>query len=642
MNRRRFLGACAIGALGGALGFPAILRARRGAYRRVLLLGMDGIDFGLVREFCKAGHLPSFQRLLESGTLAPLATSTPPQSPVSWTCIGTGVGPGAHGMFDFLERDPKRYLPRLAITRLEGGGLFGDPRYVNPVQARPFWDELADTEIPATVIKWPVTFPAPDKSRVRLLSGMGVPDVQGNIGRYTFYTDAPDDGGPAGHKLARLEFVDGMAHSEVRGPLVAGIAGTSPATLELVVTRTEKGVRVSVDGRTADLVQGRFSDWMPMRFDMGFGRSMSAIGRFCLVEAAPHVRLYLTPLNLDPVDPAFPISSPPDYAAEMSRAVGRYATLGIPADTKALTEGRLTEETFLDFCDGLLTEQERLFEYEFGRFETGLLAGVLFTTDRVQHMFWAARDPQHPLHTPDYARRYGSVLPDLYRRMDRQLGRILAEIGDDTLFLAFSDHGFGPYRHSVHLNRWLAERGHLALTGKPDPGDPDAGALFANVDWKHTAAYAMGLNSIYVNLEGREGEGVVSESARSALVARIASELEDFRDPQSGARVVEAAFPAASAYGGAANAPDIVVGFRPGYRASWQTAVGGCPEEIVSANTGRWSGDHCIAPGFVPGMVCSNRPLAGDSLSVYDIAPTVLAALGLDTPRRYVGRNCVG
>ncbi|WP_462326434.1 alkaline phosphatase family protein [Desulfobaculum sp.] len=638
MNRRQFVKGCAACGAMASFGFPAVVRARPKGYRRVVLLGMDGIDFGLVHKYAAAGELPAFKALLEGGKAAPLATTTPPQSPVSWTSIATGVGPGQHGMFDFLERDPESYTPRLAITRQQSGGaLFGAPEYVNPVQARPFWEDVADADIPATVLKWPVTFPAPDKSRAKLLSGMGVPDVQGNIGRYAFYTDAPDDGGPAGHKVVRLVFSGAAAQTEVRGPLVAGLTGTKPATVDMTIRRTADGVRLVAGEHDLTLAPGAFSPWLTFSFNMGFGRTVSAMGRFCLVQAAPHVRLYLTPLNLTPADPAFPISSPAGYAGELAENIGNFATLGIPADTKALTEGRLTNETFLTLCYDLLTEQEKLFDYGFANAPEGLMAGVLFTTDRIQHMFWAALDPKHPLYSKQYAKRYGGVLLELYKRMDARLARLMQDVDDRTLLLAFSDHGFSTYRHSVHVNRLLAAKGHLTLTGAADPADPDAGALFANVDWAQTAAYAVGLNSVYVNLQGREGEGVVPPSRRDELVRRIAADLESFRHQETGEQAVAKAFDGRKLYGNAPGAPDIVLGFRPGYRSSWQTAVGGCPEMMVSANRKKWSGDHCIAPGFVPGIVCSNVPLAAKAPSVRDIAPTVLAALGLPVPKRYTG-----
>jgi predicted AlkP superfamily phosphohydrolase/phosphomutase len=167
--------------------------------------------------------------------------------------------------------------------------------------------------------------------------------------------------------------------------------------------------------------------------------------------------------------------------------------------------------------------------------------------------------------------------------------------------LVLSDHGFAPFRRAVHLNRWLADNGYLALKD----GRSDAGIGFSGVDWSRTRAFAVGLNSVFLNLEGRESKGIVKPGEVAALKRRIMQELPGMMDPEGGESVVVEVFDGEQAYSGNANAdaPDLVVGYAPGYRASWQTTLGGVPKALVEDNARKWSGDHCITPEAVPGVL---------------------------------------
>jgi len=125
------------------------------------------MDPRITESMMEKGELPNFSRLHYSR----LPTINPSQSPVVWTTIATGVPPSDHGIFDFIQRDPKNYLPYLSMLQLKGF------RYLRPVRAKTFWEKASEKEIPSTIIRWPVTFPpAPFKGRI--LSGLGVPDIR--------------------------------------------------------------------------------------------------------------------------------------------------------------------------------------------------------------------------------------------------------------------------------------------------------------------------------------------------------------------------------------------------------------------------------------------------------------------------------
>jgi predicted AlkP superfamily phosphohydrolase/phosphomutase len=282
-------------------------------------------------------------------------------------------------------------------------------------------------------------------------------------------------------------------------------------------------------------------------------------------------------------------------------------------------------------CDDIIAKQEEMFWYEFERFKQGMFASVFFTTDRIQHVFWSTRDPAHPIYSRKYAKEYGHVIPDCYCRMDKILGKVLKSTNDRTLLIVCSDHGFTTFRKAVNLNSWLVHNGFMHLKQKPDPDDLRGGPLFKYVDWKKTKAYALGLGSIYINLQGRESSGIVSKEKYQGVLNSLREKLSSFRDPETGARVVKSIYSSREIYHGVNTnqAPDHIVGFNTGYRMSWQTAIGGTPSELLEVNKNKWSGDHCVDPSLVPGSLLINRKIKARGPSLFDIAPTILQHYGL-------------
>jgi predicted AlkP superfamily phosphohydrolase/phosphomutase len=604
--------------------------------KKVIVLGIDGFDPKMVRTLMSQGELPHFAALAQSGFFSSLATSNPPQSPVAWSCIATGNNPGKHGVYDFLIRNPKSYLPDLSIIRMKKGGLqLSGPSFAPSRQSEAFWETLSKAGIDSTVLRWPMTFPPEDVSG-RILSGLGVPDIKGGLGRYTYFTSkVPKNNEEGADKVVLVKVFENRVKTEMEGPLVSGLTGNKTVKIPLtVLLDRERGLAtLHLDGKDYEVKEKAWSPWIRVRFDAGFFNKVYGICRFYLAELKPFFSLYLTAVQVDPEAPCFPISQPANYAAELAAKVGTYYTLGIPEDTKAVTEHRLSEDGFLGMCDQIVSEQEAMFRYELERFKQGLLATVFFTTDRIQHIFWATQDPSHPAFNEQSVRDYGQVMNDYYRRLDRILGETMAKVDDKTLLVVCSDHGFTSFRKAVHLNTWLAGNGFMALKKEPNAQDTQGGPLFQNVDWKSTKAYAMGLGSIYINLKDREGEGTVSREDYPKVVNDLRDRLLGFRDPATGEQVVKAAYPRAEIYKGrfVEDAPDLVVGFSDGYRMSWQSAIGGAPAQLIEENNQKWTGDHCMDPSLVPGVLFMNRKLNSESASLLDIAPTVLQYFGLSS-----------
>jgi predicted AlkP superfamily phosphohydrolase/phosphomutase len=595
----------------------------------VIVIGLDGLDPRLVGDLLQRRALPNLARLRTEGGFAAVRTTLPAQTPVAWSTFATGRNPGAHGIYDFIHRDPRTYLPDLSLTRFEQKNVFLPPRAVNLRQGKPLWQELSDAGISSVVLRCPCTFP-PDRVRGRVLSGMGVPDLRGSLGTPTFYTTRPDARAGESEVLISIEVRQGTVRTHLPGPRTGrGDAFVSvPFVLHLHPDSRVAVLRSDGDPSELRLQENAWSDWLRLRFKLGALRSVPGVVRFFLRSACPEVELYASPINFDPgADLPYPISAPDTYAQELVAAVGTFHSAGMPEDHTGLNNGRLSEEAFLAQCAHIMSERQRMMEFELGRLDEGFFFVLFDTPDRIQHMFWRFREPNHPAYAQP---RPGleHVIEDCYRVCDAIVGRAFEYVDDRTLLIVVSDHGFSSFRRGLHLNAWLRQQGFLTL--RPD-ADPHSSFLEA-VDWSRTRAYAVGLGAIYLNRADREAHGIVHPQESESLERRIAQALATLRDPQSGEPAVRRVVRSADAYHGAAteSAPDLVVCFTPGYRASWATALGGgFAEPLLEDNRKAWSGDHVVDPECVPGTLLMNRPFHRERASLVDLAPTVLNAFGL-------------
>ena len=537
-------------------------------FKKVILLGMDGLDPRVLNHLMATGKLPNFFKLSQLGSYSPLATSNPAQSPVAWASIATGNNPGYHGMFDFLNRRVTDHMPELAIFKMNSDNFFGkrESMFLPAMEGNSFWDYTSANNVSSTILRWPVTF-QPKKNEAKLYAGLGVPDLNGRLGTYSYFTTTrvPDDAKGA-EKVTRVRLRGNKIKTEIAGPNVSGIASGDQAKTELNVTllKDKSAVKVEAGGKTMTVSRKKWSGWFEVNFKVGILKTVSGIVKFYLNEVDPDFEMYMTPIQINPKDPAFVITNPDNYIKELYGDLGHFYTLGISEDTKALSEGRLDEEAFIAMCDEITNEQEDMLWNELNKFKTGVYAFSFFSTDRIQHMFWATRDNGHPLYTDAYARKYGHVIDGYYIRMDRILGELMKNLDSSTALIAFSDHGFSTLRRTVNINTWLAEKGFMKLKRKMDEHDKEGGPLFEYVDWNQTYAYSLGFGSIYINLKGREKYGVVEPGtgARSVM-DKISQELLALKDPKYGKRSVMNVYRSDTIYSGSNmdKSPDHCSGF---------------------------------------------------------------------------------
>ena len=633
MKRRDFLKLAAL-----SPAFLALNSAWGGTGRkagRVIVLGIDGMDPFLLRTFASEGVMPNASSLIASGRLNTLGTSNPPQSPVAWSNFITGYGPQVHGIFDFIHRDPATRAPFLSTSRVVGPeNVISVSDWRLPLsgasvellrKGEPFWTKLTDEGIPVKLVKLPVDFP-PDKGDARILSGLGTPDMKGSQGSFTFFTDdarSITDKTSGGIVVPVRDYGDNCYECTIRGPENTMRAGNPQMEIEakVWVDREADALRIDIQGDSIVLAKGEWSPWVRLRFDaIPHVSSVHAIGRFFVKEITPRLKLYLTPLNIDPLNPALPISEPPGYSTDLARDLGPFYTQGFPEDTKALSRGILNDEEYLQQAWIVFQERLDLFHHELSRFREGLFFFYFSSLDLNVHMFYRALDPNNPLHATTSPRFRGAVR-ELYARMDGVIGDAMEAMDGSTELMIMSDHGFAPFNRSFNLNTWLAEEGYASITN----GHAREQDMFAAVDWSATSAYGLGLNCLYLNRKDREENGAVEEDQVEGLLSRLKRDLEAVTDPATGRRVIENAYITSETFSGPLPdyAPDMIIGYSRNYRSSWETTLGSFPEEVITDNLDPWSGTHCIDPAVVPCTLLSTVPVTAADPKLTDMGRSI-------------------
>ncbi|HJR53896.1 MAG TPA: alkaline phosphatase family protein [Gemmatimonadota bacterium] len=611
-------------------------------FRKVIVIGLDGLDPRITERLMARGALPHLARLRQRGAFAPVATTYPAQTPVAWSTFATGTNPGGHGIFDFIRRDPATYRPDLALNRYEQKSSFLPPSAVNLRGGVPVWELLGQAGVPSVVLRCPCTYP-PDKLKGRMLSGMGVPDVRGGLGTSTLYAERRDVTARESEQIVLLEKrADGGFTTFLVGPRNPRRGKDSTCALE-IEPRASAGaaiLRSSGDPAELEVRLGEWSAWLRIRFKLGTLQSAHGIVRVHLNSLDPF-ELYASPVNFDPDSPLFPISAPWDYAGELERRIGLFHTTGMAEDHGGLINERIDEHAFLRQCDTVMAEREAMLGYELDRFREGFVYCLFDTPDRIQHMFWRFQEPGHPANAGRAVQaELETVIEDHYRRCDALVGRVLEGADADTLLVALSDHGFTSFQRGFHANTWLLDNGYLALKPGLEPG-PAAGDLLEGIDWPRTSAYAVGLGSIYLNVAGREAEGTVDPASADRVGGEIAARLRGLADPERGAMAVRDVKLRREIWRGphAADSPDLLLLFAEGYRVSWETGLGGVGRGWFEDNVRKWSGDHIIDPPLIPGVLFMNRPFATESPALADLAPTILDALGVPAGEHMEGTS---
>jgi predicted AlkP superfamily phosphohydrolase/phosphomutase len=583
---------------------------------KTIIVGFDAFDPSQFERMQAEGLLPNLARFIQKDGYRRFAVANPPQSEVSWTSIATGLDPGGHGIFDFVHRNPATYAPSASLLPTKTTSGIGT-QFVPPHTAYTLFEQAIDDGYPATMMWWPATFPVRLEIPVQTIPGLGVPDIQGRLGVGTFFSrDSSWNDGTRKTQFANLtlkgkdQFV-GM----LPGPVKKTRSGSESIQLEiqLIITGDTSARLVLGDKQQLELSVGVWSPIVEIQFNAGFLVKVWAITRFILTDAGGEPKLYALPLQVHPMHSPWHYAAPPGFAKDLWKEAGPFLTLGWPQDTTALEEGCINDEQFLTLCESIIETRERIFMHQLKGFREGVFGTVFDTLDRIQHMFWRDR--------PD-------VIEAWYRKLDAMAGRIqsrLEELGhNDARIMVVSDHGFTRFDHKVHLNRWLADAGYLTAS-------QGEGGLRA-VDWTRTKAYALGLNSVYLNLDGREGKGIVKPDEADSLASEIQEKMLQWRGDQAEAVIQRVRTNAECFHGPLASyGPDLVIGYAPGYRASQETGLGAWGSKSIEENNDHWGADHCIDPAAVPGVLFSNQGLSDFKSPSFVDFPTIALGKTLKT-----------
>lgn len=565
-------------------------------YKKVIVIGVDGMDTGFVERHW--ADLPNLTRLRERGSYAHMRTTTPPQSPVAWSTFITGLDPGEHGIFDFIHRDPATHQPYLSTDKtLEPRFTLSLGPWVLPLsrsrvvslrKGRAFWEYLSDRGIPVTIVRIPANYP-PSKAGHEI-AGMGVPDLRGTESTFSYYTDDPAETSReiGGGLIRRVTLDAGHVDLKVEGPPNTLRRDHAYASVQMAadVDAERPYVRLHIDGQTAILREGEWSDWIAADFPLlPHLASVRGMFRVFAKQLHPRFELYVSPINVDPDDPALPVSTPASYDREVAASAGRWSTLGMPEDTTALRQGVFDLPQFLSQTRLVLDDEQRLLRDALRRYTGGFLFFYFSAVDQNSHILFGKHEQE---------------LLGIYRAVDASIGEVMQREPDAEL-IVMSDHGFASFDRAVNLNTFLASRGF------------------------RTKAWGLGLNGLYLSDKHAADE--------------VKQELLNWRDPVNGRQVIESVSDSHASPENRAIAPDLIVGYSAGYRVSWESALGEAPPGVLEDNTDAWIADHCIDPREVPAVLFTTRTIQAPDPGLKDLPVSLLALFGVARPAQMHGRS---
>lgn len=580
---------------------------------RTILVGFDSFDPTQFERLNQAGQMPNLGKMVEAKGYSRLEVCSPPQTEVSWTSIATGVDPGSHGIFDFVHRDPATYIPYVSILPTKQSVL--GEQFIPPYTTRTFFEEAAEMGYPATALWWPALFPARPNIPVNTIPGLGTPDIRGQLGVGTYLSSEALE-----KKKTRVGLLTQAGKNRfngvLEGPPVKSKNGTSYATQPVNVDiLSDNEVKLTVGKLEMRLKPGQWSPIFELVFPAGFMFNLHAVTQVIVTEIKDRVCLYFLPLQIHPLHSVAHYGASSAFIKDVWKNCGPFLTLGWPQDTNALEDGCITDAQFLDLCDLIFASRKKLYFHQLKNFREGVLAGIFDCLDRVQHMF---------LHDN------GEIVDSWYRKLDEFVGEVQVKVDalglEKQRFLVMSDHGFRPFDYKVHLNRWLTDNGFMQI----------AEGAEAKPVWGETKAYAVGLNSLYLNVAGREGQGIVEAATLEALLEEIKTKLLAWTGPD-GQPVMSRVLMKHEVFKGPYTrlGPDLVIGYAPGYRGSSDTGLGKIPAgPAIETNTDHWAADHCIDAEKVPGVIFANRDLSKmPGLSFRDIP---FLAIGKHLDQSYI------
>ena len=504
-------------------------------HKRVLVIGLDGATFDLIRPLVNKGKMPNLARMGAEGISTELRSTILPLSPPAWTTFLTGKNPGGHGIYDFAKR-------------VEGTYDFA-PTTSMDMRSRAIWNAIEAQGGSSILVNVPLTYP-PASFRGFMLSGFPTPTERRD---YTY---------------------------------------------------------------------------------------------------------------------------PPGLLQELEKEFGSVNIHKPKVLYKKGREREITDETL-----AITKQQTQVTKYLMGRIDWSLTVSVYDATDVLGHYFWAYLDPGHPKYDKRLAKEVEQMVEDIHVSLDEAIGEMTSAVGEDTLKVVMSDHGFGPVYYGVYVNNWLVSGNYmkfkktirvrakhfafrnglnvynmlrvarrLGLVKSIESAYATRSYAirllnmislgFQDVDWDKTRVYSAGnMGQLYLNLVGREPGGIVKPEEAGPLVYELINKIKGLQDPANGRTMFDMVFAGREIYSGpfSANGPDVIfLDQKMVYAAHRMFELGS--NSLVTLHP-IYSGNHKMdgilfaeGRGVTPGSKPESKP------NLVDLAPTILCYLGLRVPGEMEGQ----
>lgn len=583
--------------------------------QRIVILAIDALDPKILDQGFKKDCLPNFKKLKEQGLYSKLKTTMPPQSPVAWASFITGKSPAEHGVYDFITRDatdysldlvwPEKVKKILQLTPLQ-----------NPI--------FKKNRLSIRILFMPDTFP-PQKINGKMISGMGTPDISEKAGCYTLFTSRRQVLNKRRREVIIYVKEGKTLHSFINGPQYTDFRKMMVDKIPIEIEKNKKGdcLMVTVQNQKILLKEKQVSDWIKLEFKSDSFTNICGIAKFYLKKLMPHLELYLSPINIDPFKPAYPISYPETYSKELAEDYGFFYTQGQPYDplTWALKENIFDDDLFLFQSNSIFNERIKIYFGELKKVNNGFLIAYFQILDKIQHLFWRFLG--------DHKSKYQNTIMNYYQKIDEIVGLSLRNLEESDLLIVLSDHGFGPLDWEINLNSWLKDNGYLYLKRDKDVGKE----FLADIDWVKTRAYSVGYNSLYINQKGREGSGIVSKSELSLVKEELIRKLLRLKNPFTNKKIVK------KVYGredlgidrNDLNSPDVFVGFYKGCRSSGASALGAVTKKTLMKRQSKWRGDHIFDRSEVPGVLLANKKIFNHKpVGIEEVLPEAIKTIKIN------------
>lgn len=508
--------------------------------RRVAVIGMDALMPGLVEKFVSEGRMPNFARLMSQGVYSHALASMPNETGANWATISTGAEPGTHGCFFWV------HLPGKPLDQLESGFIS------TACQAERIWQAAEKSGKKTILFDYPGSKPLnienvihvgeyghPDFSDLEIAFCMVYsteqpPDIdparikrhKGRIEPFTHIPLKPADGWhglPESHQIPlETEMIidqksmGGKTKGPGRPPLVVHALAydSSGNGYDRILLSLNKDAASSI----CTIETGAWSPFVTLNFEVN-GREVSAGCRFKLLELSPRgdrLRLYRS--QVYPVDG---FTYPGSIAKELVSECGPY--LHRSYDLHAYWNGWCDKETFLEENRSHALWYGRAAKYLLGKYDWDLFMMKWHGPDMLCHALFELVDPVNPRYDPDKASEGLDYFAEFYSFGDKILGEIMEIADENTVIMVVSDHGhISNVGRFIDLDR-VFERAGL-LSKLPD----------GTIDWDKTKVFRG-----YVNLRGREPQGIVPPEEYDLVREKMIEALLDIKDPLTGKRPVK-------------------------------------------------------------------------------------------------------